>query len=123
MGFFVSVPDLADGEEVLLDPAAKRQIDGRGIGGRLFVTDRRLVFQPSNLYRFTRATTWEVPHAQVAEVGDVDRNLDDALMGGLRRRLEIRTVDGRRELFDVNHLARVELQVRKAVQAGGGASG
>lgn len=117
MGGFVASPKLADGEEILLGPAAKRLVDGRGVGGRLYVTDRRLVFQPNVLYRLTTAEAWELPFEQVAAVGDVDRNIDEALAGGLRRRLSIRTATGRNELFDVNHLERVEAEVCDAVQA------
>lgn len=122
MPSFVPKPELADGEQILLEPSAERQVANRGIGGRLYVTDRRFVFLPNVLYRFSRVTPWIAPFDQVVRVGEAERMLDQPLSGGLRHRLLVATADGREELFVINHLAQLEGPIRDAVVAGGGAA-
>jgi hypothetical protein len=56
MGSWVEEPATADGEEVLWRRAANRQQGPRrAVGGRIFLTNKRVIFMAN---RFDHATGW-----------------------------------------------------------------
>lgn len=49
MGLWISAPDLEPGEEVVHQCAANVWTGGRSMGGRVAVTDRRVLWTPTRL--------------------------------------------------------------------------
>ena len=95
MGWFVKEPELDPGEQVVTTKAANRAQGKRSVGGRLTVTDRRLIFMPNVIDSILAGRAWSIPKADVAGVGAAP---------GMRKRLRVRTSDGGEELFVVNGL-------------------
>jgi hypothetical protein len=88
-------------EQVVWSQAANRiQSSGRAAGGKLFLTDRRLVFCPHWLDGASGGRTWWVPLATIAAVGTAPKQ-------GRRERLRIELADRKEELFVVNRVAEV----------------
>ena len=115
MGLWVSKPRFERGERVLMKPGANRSQGNRAIGGRLFVTDRRVIFVPNIVDRLTGATTWTCGLSDVGDVGTAERSLNEPFSGAARRRLEVRLAGGGKELFVVNHVESVGKALRGAV--------
>ncbi len=90
-------PELEPSEQVLLRKAANRSQGRRSVGGRLTVTDRRLMFKPTIFDSLLFGKAWSANRDEVAGVGAADR-------GGMRKRLCVRTSDGDEQLFVVNKL-------------------
>jgi hypothetical protein len=111
MGLWLAQPKLETGETIRWQSSAGRSVN-RWItsGGRLTVTDRRVVFQPNRFDTATGKKPWECPLASVAGFEAVDRDLT-ALAGGTRKRLGIQTSEGV-ELFVVNDLDDKVLELR-----------
>jgi hypothetical protein len=100
-------------EEVVWSQGANRiQPSGRAVGGKLFLTDRRLVFCPHWVDGATGGKTWDVGLVEVTAVGT-------AAKGGRRERLRIKLADGEEQLFVVNRLADVVSTLEAARQEGG----
>lgn len=90
----------------------------RATGGRLYLTDRRLTFEPHGLDRALAGKTWSVPLKQIVEVGTTPVDLRHFFGGGLRRRLKVVLRDGSEWYFVLNKLnARVET-IRAALPGG-----
>jgi hypothetical protein len=100
-------------EQVVWSLAANRiQPSGRAVGGKLFLTDRRLTFCPHWVDGATGGRTWDVSLAEVAAIGT-------AAEGGKRReRLRIELSDGTEEHFVVNRLADVVSRLQTATPTG-----
>jgi hypothetical protein len=112
MGILQIHPDLAPGEEVRWKAYANRVLsDSTTAGGRLFVTDRRVLFQPNRVDRRLGRKAWESPLEAVTEVETVGRDAR-LFAGGPRKRLGIKNTDGE-EVFVVNRLKRKEGQLLK----------
>src|SRR6266513_1848027 len=79
--------------------ANRIQPSGRAVGGKLFLTDRRLVFCPHWVDGATGGKTWDAPLGEVAAVGITPKGGE---RGGRRDRLRIELVDGEEERFVVN---------------------
>lgn len=95
-------------EQVLWSQGANRiQPSGRAVGGKLFLTDRRLVFCPHWVDGATGGKTWEVSLATVAAVGTAEKR-------GRRERLRIELADGDEQLFVVNRVAEVVSRLEAA---------
>lgn len=69
--------------------------------GRLFVTGKRLVYVPGPHSAASGGVFWETALDQVSDAGYSRRDLLDPWGGGWRRRLSVRTSDGRTEYFVV----------------------
>jgi hypothetical protein len=95
MGWFVKEPELDPGERVVTTKAANRAQGRRSVGGRLTVTDRRLIFMPNLVDSILAGRSWSVAKGDVAGVGEA---------AGMRKRLRVRTNDGGEELFLVKGL-------------------
>jgi hypothetical protein len=108
------------GEQVVWSKGANRiQPSGRAVGGKLFLTDRRLVFCPHWVDGATGGKTRDMPLADVAAAGTVPKG---GTRGGLRERLRIELTDGAEELFVVNGLADVVSRLEAARREGGHAA-
>jgi hypothetical protein len=107
MGILQVRPRLAPREEVHWKAFANRVLeDSTTAGGRLFVTDRRVFFQPNRVDRMLGRKVWECPLENVTAVETVGRD-GHLFAGGPRKRLGIKTADGE-EVFVVNRLKRKE---------------
>ncbi len=80
--------------------------DATTAGGRLFVTDRRVLFQPNRIDVGLGRKVWECPLEGVTAVETVGRDAQ-LFAGGPRKRLGIKTADGE-EVFVVDRLQRKE---------------
>lgn len=101
-------------EHVAWSQGANRiQPSGRAVGGKLFLTDRRLVFCPHWVDGATGGKTWDASRTDVAAVGTAPRG---GKRGGLRDRLRIELTNGGEQLFVVNRLADVVSRLEAARQ-------
>lgn len=82
---------------------ANHSVDWRAVGGKLVITDRRLIFRPNRVDRRLGGEVWTVPLGHIADVGARQRTWHP-FNGGLRKRLRIVTTDGAEHLFVVNGL-------------------
>jgi hypothetical protein len=107
---------LDPGERLEWSKAANRFQGSRGVGGRLALTDRRLVFAPNRLDALLLGRRWAVPLDEIHSVGVEPRGSGSkSLFGGnLRNRLRVRSGDGE-ELFVINDLDDV---LRRLAEAG-----
>jgi hypothetical protein len=90
---------LEPGEQVTWRVTANRSCAGIAVGGRLFVTDRRILFRPTGFEQGLGQEAWECQFSDVIDVDLAERELN-FFSGGLRRRLRIRTNEST-ELFVV----------------------
>lgn len=98
-------PELEADEQVAVRKAANRAQGARSVGGRLTVTDRRLIFKPTLLDSILAGRAWSVNLDEVVEIGAAARGgKGGPFGGGMRRRLRVRASDGSEELFVVNGL-------------------
>ncbi|RMI31374.1 hypothetical protein [Nocardia stercoris] len=103
MGIWIRSPKLADGETVSWRRFANRTQGNRAVGGRLYLTGARVLFEPSHVDALTGGQSWSAPLEWVASVGS-QLPTGGAFDGGLRTRLRIQLRDGTVELFVVNGL-------------------
>jgi len=102
--------ELRDSESLISRSRANRTVGRRSLGGRLYLTDQRLVFEPHLIDRLvSRGRVLDVVLTNVAAV-DVAPRGAGLFDGGLfRERLRVQLTDGADELFVVsspNDLAR-----------------
>ncbi len=115
MGIWVQKPILAATERVEWTQNANRtQSEQRAVGGRLFLTDTRLLFQPSRFDARTGGDLWSAPLDAIRRVGDEPPD-GNRRSGGLRTRPRVALADGGVEFFVVNHVGRVIEVIRRAV--------
>jgi hypothetical protein len=113
VGIWVGGPALEQGETVLWERAANRtQAGRRAVGGRLFLTGSRLLFEPNRVDAATGGKNWSAPLASIRSVSTEPRDWN-LFSGGLRTRLRLDLDDGV-ELFAVNHLDEVVTVIRRA---------
>jgi hypothetical protein len=72
MGRWVREPELAEDESITMTLAANRQVRWRAVGGRLFVTNERLIFEPNAVDRRSGGGRWECRLGSIRSV-EVDR--------------------------------------------------
>ncbi len=114
MGIWVRGPDLGQSENVIWKRAANRtQSSGRAVGGRLYLTQERLTFEPNRVDAITGGRNWQAPLGHIAGVSRQSPD-GNAFSGGLRSRLRLDLADGSVELFVVNHLDEVVGAIRQA---------
>jgi hypothetical protein len=108
-GGWLKKQEARDGEEVAWSSAANRFQGSRGIGGKLFLTDRRLLFNPHRIDGMTGGKTWQAELAEVQSVTKEPKGSGKAgrAGGGLRDRLKLELEDGSEELFVINKLDEV----------------
>jgi hypothetical protein len=110
MGMWVPRPALEPGEELWWEAnATRKQGHGRAVGGRLFLTNRRLFFEPSRFDRMFSGTAWSAPLSHIRRVETEPSHPASAIRGdygALRRRLGVTTTHGT-ELFVVTSVEQV----------------
>ncbi len=127
---FLGMPDetdlaTRDGETIRHSETGNRtQNRRRAVGGRLWVTDRRLVFRPHDFDDGLAGKGRDVPLDDVETVDTepssldpvrfVQRPLDALFGGGLRTRLRVETVDGETDLFVVSDPEAAAEEIRSA---------
>ncbi len=114
-------------ERVVWSQLANRvQSSHRAVGGKLFLTDRRLIFCPHWIDAVTGGRTWSLPLSDVGGVGIKPKG-GDRFAGGLRDRLRIDSADGDEQMFVVKRLdevvARLEAASHEPGQAHSGGEG
>ena len=117
MGAFVARPKLRQGESVEESVFANRVQGGRAIGGKLFITNDRLLFVP---HRIDKLLGGEVVAIELARTASIEAAVPDGsfFTGGHRRRLEVRNREGRAEMFVVNHVDAVAQRIDAIRQRG-----
>lgn len=114
-GPFVRPVPLRDGEQVIEEFVANySQTAFRAVGGKLIVTDQRIVFTPHHIDAATAGRTISLPLDQISSVGVQERG-GSVLAGGLRRRLRLHTRAGTTELFVVNDRQHVIEVIERAL--------
>lgn len=95
---------LGAGETLLERWGANRtQSNQRAVGGHLYLTDRRLLFEPHRFDASLSGRGASVPLRDISDVIRVPRDLKHFFGGGLRARLGVVTARGT-DLFVVNDL-------------------
>ena len=111
MGWWVSAPMLARGESVRWSVFANReQSANRQVGGRLFVTTTRLLFEPNRFDSLTGGRPWRLRFDDIAQVEVLPARLTVPFLGRAaanRRRLKVVGIDETIDCFVVNHVAAV----------------
>lgn len=99
---------LHPGERVVWHALANRGADNtRQVGGRLYLTDRRLVFEPALLERVTQERPWEAPLAGLeVALGPGSWTTEAPVVRevALRHHLHVRRLDGAEEDFFLAHV-------------------
>jgi hypothetical protein len=112
MGLWLAEPKLEAGEAIQWQASAGRSLNRwTTSGGRLTVTNKRVLFQPNRFDTATGKTPWECPLTSVSGFEAVGRDLT-VPAGGTRLRLGIQTSTGV-EIFVVNGLEDKLLELRK----------
>jgi hypothetical protein len=111
----VELPDWLEAGESLIWSRRANHTQGpaRAVGGRLFLTDRRIVFVPHAFDRDLWGRAWSCPLSEIAEVGEEPRTWG-LFDGGMRRRLRVTPNRGDKALFVVNKLRDAVQQIRAA---------
>lgn len=115
---WVKQPILNESESLgLVYPANHTRNSWRAVGGKLFVTNKRIIFVPNILDDKLAGKPVEIAHEQVSEIFVQERSVSikELFSGGLRERLGIRLDDGTAHLFVVNDLHRVRDDIAEAL--------
>lgn len=115
MGIWVKSPKLAVSETITWKRSANRtQSANRAVGGRLYLTADRILFEPNHIDALTGGRSWQGRLTDIATVG-TQAPTGEKFNGGLRTRLLIELRDGTTELFVVNGVDRVVELLRAAM--------
>ena len=98
-----------------LEGNANRVQGRRALGGRLYLTNERLLFNPHLFDAMTGRRAWAVDLSDVTVIGKEER--DPRRLSKLRPVLRIETSAGERELFVINRLEEVTARLRTALEA------
>ena len=100
---------LEQDEAVLWSRRANRFQGSRAVGGRLALTDRRLMFAPHRFDAALVGKRWEAKLSEIRTVGIEPRGsgVKGLFGGGMRKRLRVRAAAGDEEHFLVNKLDHV----------------
>ena len=115
MGIFFKSPDVHAPEKVHWKKVANRTQGNRAVGGRLFLTERRLIFEPNRLDAATKGRSWSAPLKSIAGVGK-DAPTGSLISGGVRTRLRLDLDDGHSEYFVVNGVHHVVEIIERAIR-------
>ena len=114
MGIWVAKPSIGKSDSVVWKRAANREQAGwRAVGGRLFLTEGRLLFQPNRLDALLGGKYWECDLSGIASLGKLSPD-GKPFSGGIRTRLRIALQDGSVEKFVVNSVDKVINLLRAA---------
>lgn len=119
MGSWIDEVELAPGEQLVWKRLANRQQGAyRVVGGRLILTNQRLVFTPHKLDGATGGESWSRDLGRISRVAIEPRHLGLPLVTpnvGLRRRLRIEEHDGTVNVFVVNRVEDVVSAIAAAI--------
>lgn len=108
LGLRVREPTFEDGEEVRWEARANRfQRKIRSIGGRVYLTDRRLVFAPTKFEEKIAGHAWS------AQLTDLDR----AFVQGLLKTVRVVANDGEMQRFVIWPRVESAAMIDAAIQA------
>lgn len=112
-------PVLSGEETVVASYPANHTQGKRAVGGKLFLTPRRLIFVPNRMDAVLGGKTWD---AAVETVLTISRDrphihIMEIFSGALRSRLAVSTSSGAREFFVVNGLDRVIADLTGHIEA------
>ncbi len=118
--WWLTKQDAEPEEEVQWSKPANRFQGSRAVGGKLFLTNRRLLFNPQLVDGMIGGQRWSTPLELVSEVTVEPKGSGKAgkLGGGLRDRLKLVLGNGEEELFVVNKLDEVVARLGSAVPGG-----
>src|SRR5690606_36324910 len=105
-------------ESVQLSFAANRtQNSWRAVGGKLFITNQRILFVPNHWDGKLGGKPVEFGHDQVLEifVKENRTSLRELFSGGLRNRLGFRLSDSSIQYFVVNDLAKTKSKITEVL--------
>jgi hypothetical protein len=88
------------------------------VGGRLFLTNERLIFSPTIVDRLLKAKEWSCARSEVLAVTVAPRTTAQPLSGGMRHRLCVETSDGSVEQFVVNNVDQAVADLHEAIFGG-----
>lgn len=121
MSGWVKEPDLTAGERVLWRRNANReQSPLRQVGGRLFLTNKRLVFAPNRFDERTGGERWDARLEDIADVSTHPARPTFPFLGltaRLRRRLQVERRDGSVDIFVVNRVDDAVRTLQKAMSS------
>lgn len=107
LGLRVEPPKMQDGEEVRWWSRANMvQQRVRSVGGKLYLTDRRLVFERSRIESFLAGKEWSANLAELVVASEEGR-----------RRIKVEQGDGRVEAFIVRSPRESAEVVNRAIRA------
>ena len=112
MGIVFKSLQLMDSERVLWKTFANRTQGRRSVGGRFYLTNTRLIFQPHRMDSALKGRPWSSMLDQIQEVA-IDLPDGSHFTGGMRTRLLIRT-EADTNLFVVNHVETAVDQIKQA---------
>jgi ATP-dependent RNA circularization protein (DNA/RNA ligase family) len=108
LGLRVREPPFEEGEEVRWEARANRfQQKFRSIGGRIYLTDRRLVFAPTKFEEKIGGRAWS------ARLADLDR----AFVQGLLKNVRVVASDGEMQRFVIWPRVESAATIDAAIQA------
>lgn len=109
-------PNLNDSEMVeLAYPANHTQNNWRAVGGKLFITNQRILFVPNKIDDKLGGEPVEITHDQVSAffVKGKSISIKELFSGGLVDRLGIRLADGTEHSFVVNNLSETRSDIEE----------
>jgi hypothetical protein len=109
--WFLGREPLLEGERLLWSCNANRVLARRAAGGRLFLTDKRVLFLPHRIDRLFGGRPWIRERAEIT-VGESSRR-GGPFTGGGRKKLVLRVADGTDEVFVVNRLSEKLAELEK----------
>lgn len=104
------------GETVVWTRLANHSLGARAVGGKLYLTDRRLLFRPHILERhFYSGKEWSAPRSELSGFEVKRRGGANPFNGSLRSRLRATLREGEPQLFVVWRPERDARQLNEAL--------
>lgn len=102
-------PILNPGEKILQSFPVNHTQGKRAVGGKLFVSNSRLIFVPNRIDAFFKGKTWSLDIQDIENISTESPNLsvNNIFSGAWRKRLRITSYDKNTALFVVNDLEHV----------------
>ena len=96
---------------------ANHSLGKPAVGGKLFVTNKRIVFIPNRLDSVTGGKRLEIAASEVTNIGEITKDLaaTEAFSGAWRNRLMIEGSSGVFGYFVVNQLPKVIADLNSAI--------
>lgn len=96
--------------------ANRTQSRFRAAGGRLYLTNQRVLFRPHVVDATLAGEYWHTSLTSITEIGKQKPTLRGTMNGGIRTRLRITVHDDTTELFVVNKLDTVISEIQSATK-------